>query len=284
MIEDTLCIDVVKAEELIGPRTKAVIAMDYDCHVCDHDAVASIAKKHGIRVIHDAAHALGSTYKGRSIGSFSDITMFSFDPVKTITTIDGGALVVGSEDELYALHEMRLIGMGQRASEMYRNQRAWTYDVQRLGFRYHLANLHAAIGLAQIKKFDWIAATRRNAFAYYDTELRNLDGLILPNADLTSVVPFMYYVRVVDGQRDDFRSYLLEQGVETGVHWQPGHLFSLFKNCRAGDLCITEKIGKEIVTLPFHSGMEDKIIDRVICAVRSFFDKTVRRSISVGAG
>ena len=271
ILEDTLCIDMSTAEQVISRRTKAIIAMDYDCHICDHDRVKEVARKQGLRVIHDAAHALGSSYKGRPIGSFSDIAMFSFDPVKTITTIDGGALVVRTEEELYRIHEMRLIGMGQKASEMYKNQRAWTYDVLRLGFRYHLANLHAAIGLAQLERFDWIAATRRYAFEFYDDALSGIDGLILPKTDIGSIVPFMYYVRVGDGRRDDFRTFLQDHGIDTGIHWQPGHLFTLFKHCRRGDLSVTERIGREIVTLPFHSGMDERTLDHVVSVVRKYF-------------
>ena len=100
---DTLCIDIKKAELLIGPKTKAIIVMDYGCMLCDHDQVKEFAKKYHLRVIHDAAHSLGSKYKGHPIGSFSDICMFSFDPVKTITCIDGGALVVNTEKEKYSI-------------------------------------------------------------------------------------------------------------------------------------------------------------------------------------
>jgi len=110
--EDTLCIDVDKAEELIGPNTKAIIPMDYDCCLADHTAVIQLAEKYNLRIIHDAAHSFGSYYNGEKIGAFSDICMFSFDPVKTITCIDGGALVVRSEQEREILHQMRLIGMG----------------------------------------------------------------------------------------------------------------------------------------------------------------------------
>ena len=273
VLEDTLCIDVVKAEPLIGLRTKAIIVMDYDCHVCDHDVVAELATRHGLRVIHDAAHSFGSTYKGRPIGSFSDIAMFSFDPVKTITAIDGGALVVRTEEELNQIHEIRLIGMGQKAVEMYKDKRAWTYDVRRLGFRYHLANLHAAIGLAQLEKFDWIAKTRRRAFQYFNDKLHGIDGLILPRTDIDSVVPFMYYVRVLGGRRDEFCEHLQTRGIDTGIHWQPGHWFSLFKDCRRGDLSVTECVGREVVTLPFHSGMDEKTLHRVAFTVRKFFGK-----------
>jgi Predicted pyridoxal phosphate-dependent enzyme apparently involved in regulation of cell wall biogenesis len=127
--DDTLCIDLNRAEELVTERTKAVIVMDYDCILCDHDGVAQFAERHHLRVIHDAAHAFGSDYGGRKVGSFSDITMFSFDPVKTLTCIDGGLLVVKTEEELRAIHELRLVGMCQPAKVMYTNARAWTYDV-----------------------------------------------------------------------------------------------------------------------------------------------------------
>ena len=98
--EDSLCIDLNKAEQLVSPRTKAVIVMDYDCVLCDHDRVAEFARAHSLRVLHDAAHSFGSKYKGKPVGSFSDIVKFSFDPVKYITCIDGGSLILREEDDL----------------------------------------------------------------------------------------------------------------------------------------------------------------------------------------
>jgi len=273
----TLCIDLDKAEELVGPRTKAIIVMDYDCVLCDHDRVAEFQKKHGIRVIHDAAHSLGSKYKGRTIGSFSDIAMFSFDPVKTITCIDGGALVVKTKEELEILHEMRLIGMGQPSSLMYRNERAWTYDVKRLGFRYHMANLHAAIGLAQLRKLERIAATRRETGRYYNAQLRNVPDVIVPLTDFEDVTPFLYYIRVPAEQRDKLRAHLKEQGIDTGIHWQPGHWFTLLKDFRRGDLSVTDRVGSEILSLPLHSSMPSQDRDAVVHGVSSFFKTAVMR-------
>jgi dTDP-4-amino-4,6-dideoxygalactose transaminase len=269
--ENNLCIDLDKAEELISPRTKAIIVMDYGCMLCDHDRVAEFANKYGIRVIHDAAHSFGSKYKGKMIGSFSDICVFSFDPIKNITCIDGGALVVRTREEAEIAHEMRLIGMGQPKDVMYKNQRAWTYDVQRIGFRYHLSNVHAAIGLAQLKKINIIAESRRFAARYLSERLREIPELIVPKTDFTDIVPFLYYVRVPADKRDAFREHLRKKGIETGVHWQPGHWFTLFKNCRRGDLSVTDKIAKEIVTLPLHPCMSKETLDRIIEAVFSFF-------------
>lgn len=268
--DETLCLNVAQAREAVGPRTKAIIAMDYACHIADHEAVGALALQHGLRVIHDAAHALGSRYGNRAIGSFSDIAMFSFDPVKTITCIDGGALIVRTKEELAALHEMRLIGMKQAATMMYGNQRAWNYDVERLGFRYHLANMHAAIGLAQISKWDAIAATRVDLFNAYRSALSDLPTVRVPSVPGDPFVPFMFYLRVLNGRRTEFRAFLTERGIDTGIHWQPAHWFTLFKTARKMDLGVTDHVGEEIVTIPFHSNMDPADRDRVIGTVRAF--------------
>ena len=273
----TLCIDVEKAAQLVGPATKAVIATDYACALCDHGALARLAELHGLRVLHDAAHSIGSRWEGRPVGSFSDMTMFSFDPVKAITAIDGGALVVRSHEELERLHEMRLIGMGQPAAEMYGNRRAWTYDVRRLGFRYHLANLHAAIGVAQIRKLPRIAAARREACRVYDERFADLEQVRVPGGEVSDSVPFLYYVRVAAEQREGLRSHLAALGIDTGIHWQPGHRFTLLRDCRRGDLTVTDRVGDEIVTLPLHSAPAPDTVERVAGGVRSFFQEAAPR-------
>lgn len=269
--EDTLCLDVSKAEKLIGPKTKAIIAMDYDCCLADHDAVAELAAKHNLRVIHDAAHAFGSYYKGKKVGTFSDICMFSFDPVKTLTCIDGGALIVKTKEEAEILHQMRLIGMGQPASVMYGNQRAWTYDVSRLGFRYHMANLHAAIGLAQLSKMQKITTSRQVACKRYSELLAPIFEVRVPLSTFEDVTPFLYYIRVDAKKRQPLRDHLKEQGIDTGIHWQPGHWFALLKDARKGDLSVTDCIGYEILSLPLHSNMDINVQQRVINAIQEFF-------------
>lgn len=270
---DTLCIDLDKAEELVNEKTKAIIVMDYDCVLCDHDRVAEFASKHNVRVVHDAAHSFGSKYKGKMVGSFSDICMFSFDAVKTITCIDGGVLIVRTEAELKIIQEMRLIGMGQPSTLMYQNQRAWTYDVKRLGFRYHMANLHAAIGLAQLAKMEKISETRRAASRYYNEHFNKIPGVIVPKTDFADITPFLYYIRVPETERDNLRAYLLEQGIDTGIHWQPGHWFTLFKDCPRGDLSVTDQVGKEILSLPLHSLMSTETLERVVSGVAGYFGR-----------
>lgn len=168
---------------------------------------------------------------------------------------------------------MRLIGMTQPAATMYTNSRAWTYDVVGLGFRYHMANLHAAIGVAQVEKIDEIRRTRQHACKRYFDELSSLDWVIAPDGDFDAVNPFLYYLRVLDGQRANLQSHMRNLGVETGIHWQAGHRFTFFRECRRGSLEVTDRIAEQIISLPLHSKMNDVDLNRVIEAVSSFRPK-----------
>jgi len=282
VLDDTLCIDVGSAEQMLTEKTKAVIIMDYATSQCDHERVKAFAAKHHLRVIHDAAHTFGSSYKGRKVGSFSDMTMLSFDPVKTVTALDAGALIVSSEEELHRIHELRILGMGQPPSVMYQNKRAWTFHVNDIGFRYHLLNIHGAMGLSQLSKIDRIASTRRATCRFFNDHFAEIADIRTPSIDYDSVVPFIYYLRVPADSRDDFRLFLGEKGVDTGVHWQPGHHFKLLENCRRSDLSVSHKAGNEIVTLPLHSDMALDHMEAVVDAVKAYFDGAATRTRSTG--
>ena len=269
--DDTLCIDPDAAEAMITERTKAIVMMDYATGLCDYERIQALADRHGLRIVHDAAHTFGSSYKGRKVGSFSDMTMLSFDPVKTVTALDAGVLVVSNEDDLERIHELRILGMGQPPAVMYQNKRAWTFHVDEVGYRYHLLNLHAAIGLAQLAKIDRISATRRETCRFYNERLAGIADLKTPEIDFDTITPFIYYVRVPAEARDDFRTHLGERGIDTGVHWQPGHHFKLLENCRMGALPVSDRAGNEIVTLPLHSAMAQEDADAVAEAVTGYF-------------
>jgi dTDP-4-amino-4,6-dideoxygalactose transaminase len=271
--EETLCIDHSKVEELITEKTKCIIAMDYDILFCDHDYLAGISARHGIPILHDAAHSFGSKYLGTPTGNQHQYTMFSFDPVKAITCIDGGAIVVEGEQSVKRLQTMRLIGMTQPVAQMYANSRAWTYDIEELGFRYHMANLHAAVGVAQIKKIGEIRSTRQKVCRRYHEALSNLEWVKTPNSNFRDVNPFLYYIRVLDGSRSELRDHMRAQGVDTGIHWQAGHNFSFLSDCRRGPLDITELIAQQTLSLPLHSKMHDGDVERVISSITSFRPK-----------
>lgn len=270
---NTLCIDLDKAERLITKKTKAIVVMDYDCFLCDHDKANYISKKYNIKIIHDAAHSFGSHYKGKKIGSFSDICMFSFDPVKPLTCIDGGALVVKTKKERDTLHRLRLIGMGQPAKVMYKNKRAWTYDVKTQGYRYHLANSHAAMGLSQLKKIEIIKKKRVDICKKYNQYLLRNTNIVIPNTNFENVIPFLYYIRVLKGKRSELIKFLKKNGIDTGIHWQPGHTFSYFKKFRRGGLEITNKISKEVLSLPLFPELSVKKVKYISSTINRFYEK-----------
>ena len=268
--DKTLCIDVNKVKDLITPKTKCIIGMDYDIFTCDHDALKEISYKTNIPILHDAAHSFGSYYKGTPIGKQHQFTMFSFDPVKTITCIDGGAIIVNDEKLLKKMHAKRLIGMTQPAAQMYKNERAWSYDVEELGFRYHMSNLHGAIGVSQIKKIDKIRESRQSVCKKYYEKLSKIEWLNAPKGDFDNVNPFLYYIRVLNGKRDDLRVHMKKKGVDTGIHWQAGHTFSFLKNCHKGNLEITNKVVEQIISIPLHSQMNNNDVERVLESIISF--------------
>ena len=160
----------------------------------------------------------------------------------------------------------------KKASVMYKNKRAWTYDITRLGFRYHLANLHAAIGIEQLKKLNVIKKTRRDVFLKYNQSFKFMKGIIIPKINKDSI-PFHYCIRVKFGQRIKLVNFLKKKGVDTGIHWLPNHWLSFFKKEKRGNLEVTNRIGKEILSLPFHSLMNKKDVDRVIHSLKKFFNE-----------
>jgi dTDP-4-amino-4,6-dideoxygalactose transaminase len=271
ILDSTLCLDPASVAELVGPRTKAVVTMDYGPHLVDHPAVDAIAAAHDLRVVHDAAHSFGAFRGDEAVGSFSDICMFSFDPVKALSCIDAGVVVVQTEKEADRLRSLRVLGATHPAELAYRQQRAWDFDVVEDGFRYHLSNVHAAIGLAQLPKLDRIRAGRQRSCRRYSSQLSGVDGLLLPAGDVGELNPFLYYVRVLDGRRQALREHLAERGIDTGIHWLPVHRTTLYAGCRQGPLSVTDRVADEVLSLPLHSGMPDEVVDRVCDAVTSFF-------------
>jgi dTDP-4-amino-4,6-dideoxygalactose transaminase len=161
--------------------------------------------------------------------------------------------------------------MTQPNERLYSNARAYEFDVPEQGFRYHLANLHAAIGTTQIRALPTFITNRQKYGRAYNESFRDVPGLIVPNSDFTDVSVFHYVVRVTGGGRDEFRQHLRAGGVDTGVHWLPGHWFSKFRTCRgANALPVTDRVGSEIVTLPLWSFMDEDTLATVVDAVRSF--------------
>ncbi|MFC0678730.1 DegT/DnrJ/EryC1/StrS family aminotransferase [Lysobacter korlensis] len=268
---ETLSIDPAAVEALVTDRTRAIMAVDFLGLPCRMDELMEIADKHGLRVIEDAAHAFGSRSNGRPIGSFGDITCFSFGPVKTITTLEGGAVVTADPNDVQVLHELRHLGIDSDTDARYRNQRNWEFDVVRQGFRCHLGSVPAAIGLAQMDLVDEFIANRQQYCRAYDEAFRNVDGIELFETDWDGIAPYIYVIRVASDVRDDLMAHLKSLGIATGIHFLGAHNFSFYAASRRGDLSVTDRVTKEVLTLPLHPYMSDDTIGRVTKGVQSFF-------------
>ena len=270
--EATLGLDPEKAEALVGPRTKALVPLHFGGLPGRLKELYALAERRRLRVVEDATHAFGSRAEGRPIGSAGDVTCFSFDPVKVITSIDGGAVVVGDRSMLERLRQWRFLGIDRETHERYKNSRAWEYDVVSQGFRYHMTNINAAIGLSQLARAHEFIAARRAACRLYSERLAGLADVRCPATDFADVAPFIYTVRVTARRRDGLIEHLKRRGIATGIHFLPAQDFTFLKDCRRGDLAVTERATREILTLPLHTLMAPALVERVAAAIREHFE------------
>jgi dTDP-4-amino-4,6-dideoxygalactose transaminase len=271
-VEDaTLGLDPDKVAALVGPRTKAIVPLHFGGVAGRVKELYSVAERHRLRIVEDATHAFGTRVDGRPIGSFGDVTCFSFDPVKVITSIDGGAVVVNDAGDLERLRHWRFLGIDRETLARYQNSRAWEYDVVSQGFRYHLTNINAAVGVSQLARVDEFIAGRRASCRLYSARLAGLDGVRAPATDFEDVSPFIYTVRVPPARREPLIDHLRRRGIATGIHFLPAQDFSFLKGCRRGDLSVTERVTREIITLPLHTLMPAATVERVAAAIREFF-------------
>ena len=269
--EDDLGMDPVRCEELVGPRTRAILPLHYAGVPCRLTEILDLARRRSLRVVEDATHAFGTVLDGRRIGSFGDIACFSFDPVKIVTSIDGGAVVTPRAEDVQVLQQYRLLGIDKDTTERYRNSRAWEYDVVSVGFRYHLTNILASVGLSQLARAEEFIADRQRHCRLYSRLLAGIDGLRTPATDYEGVSPFIYYVRVPAARRAALIEQLKAAGIDTGIHFVPAHRFTLLAGCRRGDLTVTERIADQLVTLPLHSTMATETVERIAEEIRRFF-------------
>ena len=269
---DNLGIDNDKAADLVTDRTRAIIPLHFAGLPCDISGTRQLARQYGLRVIEDGMHAFGSVIDDVKIGNDGDICCFSFDPVKIITSIDGGCVIVNDEQELARLQHLRLLGVDRDTTERYKNRRAWEYDVVSEGYRYHLTNIMASIGVAQIKSIDQFIASRQSVCRSYSEAFSVIDELTVPATDFGNVSPFIYSLRVRADLREALIAHLQERLIDTGIHFVPVHKHEWFSDARTGDLSVTDRVVQEVLTLPLHSNMRSDFVERVVEGVTSFFD------------
>lgn len=251
-IDQNGIIDLNDAEKKITEKTKVILPVHYASRTGDLDKIYEFAQKHNLRVVEDAAHAFGSFYNGQKVGSFGDIACFSFDAIKNITCGEGGAIVTNDAQVINFAKNARLLGINKDTDQRFKNQRSWEFDVFHQGYRYHMTNLSASLGLAQLERLDLEFKPKRQAQAKkYDQELKEVVGLeLLPN-DYDHIIPHIFPIKVKNNQRDSLREYLINNNVECGIHYYPNHWLTFYGK-HNGELPVTEKFYNEILSIPLH--------------------------------
>ncbi len=266
---DTLCIDVKDFQKKITGRTRAVLPVHYAGHPCDLDEIEPLAAARGITVIEDAAHACGAGYKGRMIGSLSALTCFSFHAVKNLSCGDGG--MVTTNDDTYAerLRENRWLGISKNTwQRMEGTTYQWQYSVNDFGFKAHLNDIAAAIGLAQLEKLNAANRRRQEIVDRYNRGFLGIDWIETPPERVEVQNSWhIYHIQVDD--RDGLHAHLNDREIVSGVHYYPSHLQPYYQE--NGATCpVAEVVWKRILSLPLFPDMTDDQTDSVIEAVLSF--------------
>ncbi|MEX1030823.1 MAG: DegT/DnrJ/EryC1/StrS aminotransferase family protein [Paenibacillaceae bacterium] len=270
---DTMNISVEDIERKITNRTKAVIVVHLAGHPCDMDAIHELAKTRGIKVVEDAAHACGAEYKGRRIGSISDMTCFSFHAVKNLTTGEGGAITCNAEWMDRRIREKRWVGISRDTWMRSSNAKvyAWQYYVNEVGFKYHMNDLQAAIGVVQLAKLSQLNGRRREIAKTYSEALKDLDWIELPQEH--SYAKSSWHLFQIKLNKDDLRdrliTHLQEVNIASGVHYYPCHLHPCYIHLQA-IVPISSEIWKRILTLPIHPNVTNDDLDRIIDRIRAF--------------
>ncbi|MCD4703672.1 MAG: DegT/DnrJ/EryC1/StrS family aminotransferase [Methanosarcinaceae archaeon] len=259
---DTITLDVTDAKKRITDKTKVIMPVHYASGMGALEEIYDLANDNDLRVVEDAAHALGCTYNGRKTGSFGDIACFSFDGIKNITSGEGGAIVTKDMDVLQKARDARLLGIEKDTQKRYSNQRSWDFDVSAQGWRYHMSNIMAAIGIEQLNRFPEFAECRRQLAKHYHKKLEHLDSVELLNQDLDSIIPHIFVIKLKNADRDDIRKKMLERGIQTGIHYKPNHYLSLY-NSDNTFLPVTDRIVSQLLTLPLHPKLGEQDIDYI---------------------
>lgn len=257
---ETLCIDPNDIENKITKKTKAVIPVHFGGFPCNMDAVMNISKKNSLHVVEDAAHACGSTYEGKKIGSISELSCFSFHPVKNLAMPKGGAITINSRNSSkikQKLNSLRWCGIDKRQDSF--------YDVTSLGYNHYMDEISAAIGIEQLKKINRLNATRLDIAKRYYAELNVNEKMPLSKY----CVYHLYWIRVKN--RNKVMKELRSQGIETGSHYRPVHSMTYY-NTKI-KLPVTDNVTKEIVTLPMHANLNKKDVDFIIKTVNTVIAK-----------
>jgi len=276
----TYNMDVTKIEKAVTNRTRAIMPVHFAGLPVDLDPVYDFAKKYNLRVIEDAAHAIGTEYKGKRIGSFGDIQVFSFHPNKNMTTGEGGCVVTRDDKMAEAVALLRFHGMDREAWNRFGKKGSQHYEIIAPGYKYNMMDIQAALGLHQLKQLDGFIKRRTELAVRYGKLLSGWPQWSLPKEPFYSHLHAWHlYTPLINPDsagmdRDAFMQGMKDRNIGTGLHYRAVHLYPYYREqfgFKRGDFPITETISDRIVSLPLFPAMTDADQDRVIAAMDDLF-------------
>lgn len=277
--EKTFNIDPNEIEKKITQKTKAIIPVHFTGNPAPLDEIYAIANKHDLIVIEDAAHALGATYKQKKIGSKSDMTMFSFHPVKHITSGEGGIITTDDKEYYEKLLQFRSHGITRDPDKMLEDHGPWYYEMQFLGYNYRMTDIQAALGSSQLKKVDAFLHLRKKYVSMYNDELKKIKGITIPHPNKEGSSSWhLYVIRLhleeLTGNREEIYNALHHENIGVNVHYIPVYLLPYYQGLgyKQGLCPHAEKMYEEIITLPLFPAMTEKDVVDVIKAVKKVID------------
>ena len=260
----TLQIDLEKAKGKISVNTKAIMPVFIGGYPGELDEIYRFAEKNKLRVIEDAAHAFGSKHNDKYIGSFGDITCFSLDGIKNITSGEGGVVVSADADLMERVKDLRLLGVEKDSENRYKGLRSWDFDVKEQGWRYHMSDINAAIGRVQLKRRDELALKRQRIALLYRKVIRERYQMS-EMWNYNDIVPHVFIVMFdTNAKREKCKLKLLDLGVQTGLHYKPNHLLTFFAQPNTkGDFINSEYYYSHALTLPMHPDLRQSEIKKI---------------------
>ena len=255
------------AEKRITNKTKAILPVSFAG--CDSKAgnIYKLASKYNIHVIEDVAHSFGDEKVVNRAGTLC----FSFDAIKNITCSDGGAVITSNKEIANKIKDARLLGVIGDTEQRYSGKRSWNSDTVDQGWRYHMSNICAAIGRAQLAKFDEIRHRRQTFSKMYIEGLKDVRGTRLLPINAHSAVPHIFPIVIENGKRDELKSFLLEHNIESGVQYKPNHFLTKFY--KGYSLLNAEELYGKILSIPLHPRLFEDDVSYVIETIKKFFKK-----------
>lgn len=271
----SLALDIKSIPDELATKAKALIIVHYAGYALCLEPYLEFCHLHGLTLIEDAAHAYGSVYSGSDgqlVGSHKEsVCCFSFDGIKNITCGEGGCVSTADNVIAERIRDARLLGVIKDSDRRYNAERSWAFDVDSQGWRYHMPNLHAAIGLAQYRRQDTIFSIRKDLGVRYLELLEPHSNICTPFYDrnkLECSVPHIFPIILSDNlDREELRERMATRGIEVGIHYLPGHNLTFFKENLRTDLNITEKYCSRLLSIPIHPNLKDEDVCAVVDAL-----------------